>query len=46
MKLVRIIKQHKYIDVPVMKGRKLYSLKKDLWPFITGMSVYKKMAMK
>ena len=29
---------HHKRDVPVMKGRKWYSLKKDLRPFITGTS--------
>ena len=28
-----------YIGVPVMKGRKWYSLKKDLQPFITWTSI-------
>ena len=28
-----------YFDVPVMKGRKWYSLKKELRPFITGTSI-------
>jgi len=28
------------IDVPVMKGRKWYGLKKDIRPFITGTSKY------
>ena len=33
-------KQSTQIDASVMNGRKCYSLKKDLWPLITGSSKY------
>ena len=32
--------KYKRSDIPVMKSRKSYSLNKDLWPFLTGTSIY------